>query len=213
MIKGVIFDFDGVLVDSVDVKTRAFARLFEGESREVIDEVVRYHLRNTGISRVEKIRYYYDVFLNRPLPESELTLLCERFALMVVGEVVTASYIDGAIEFLDTYHNKLDLYVASGTPEAEMKEIVWRRRMSGFFKGVYGSPMKKGAIASNILSKNNYSKDDVIFVGDAIADFEGAKEAGIGFIGLIKERGKNIFPESVSIIESHKELPKILGLN
>ncbi len=29
MIKAIIFDFDGVIVESVDIKTKAFARLFE----------------------------------------------------------------------------------------------------------------------------------------------------------------------------------------
>src|SRR5687768_6679568 len=40
----VVLDFDGVLVESVDVKTRAFARLYSRYGSDVEAEVVAYHL-------------------------------------------------------------------------------------------------------------------------------------------------------------------------
>ena len=46
MIRSIVFDFDGVLVDSVNIKTEAFARLFDHEGPEVLEKVVAYHLEN-----------------------------------------------------------------------------------------------------------------------------------------------------------------------
>ena len=46
-----IFDFDGVLADSVEVKTRAFAKLFQSYGPEIEDRVVKYHRNNGGMSR------------------------------------------------------------------------------------------------------------------------------------------------------------------
>lgn len=63
MINAILFDFDGVLVESVDVKTRAFADLFKDEEDEIVEKVVNYHLKNSGISRYDKFRYYYKEYL------------------------------------------------------------------------------------------------------------------------------------------------------
>ena len=71
MFKAVIFDFDGVLVESVDVKTNAFKKLFEKEPEEVVEKIIEYHLKNGGISRFEKFRYYYRHFLKRPLSKKK----------------------------------------------------------------------------------------------------------------------------------------------
>jgi len=40
MIQAIGFDFDGVLVESVDIKTRAYAYLFEDEGPEVVQQVI-----------------------------------------------------------------------------------------------------------------------------------------------------------------------------
>jgi beta-phosphoglucomutase-like phosphatase (HAD superfamily) len=63
------FDFDGVLADSVEVKTKAFARLFEPFGPEVMARVVDHHRRYSGVTRVDKFRHYYREFLQQPLSE------------------------------------------------------------------------------------------------------------------------------------------------
>ena len=50
MIRGIAFDFDGVLVESVDVKTRAYARMFEEYGADIVSKVVDYHMGNGGVS-------------------------------------------------------------------------------------------------------------------------------------------------------------------
>ena len=55
--EAIFFDFDGVLVESVDIKTTAFARLYAGHGEPVADAVVAYHRQNMGTSRFVKFRY------------------------------------------------------------------------------------------------------------------------------------------------------------
>jgi beta-phosphoglucomutase-like phosphatase (HAD superfamily) len=74
------FDFDGVLADSVEVKTKAFARLFAPFGPEVSAKVVDHHRRHSGVTRVEKFRHYYQEFLHQALSEAELAELCLWFA-------------------------------------------------------------------------------------------------------------------------------------
>lgn len=207
MIKVIIFDFDGVLVESVDVKTRAFARMFDEEGEAVVRMVTDYHLKNGGLSRVHKFRYYYEEILERSLSETKLRELCDTFSRLVIDEVINSPYVNGAKEFLDRVHNEIDLYVASGTPEDELREIIRRRDMDGFFKDVYGSPKLKGEIAKMILQKNGYNPKEVVFIGDSITDLKGAQESGVGFIGRIAGTGNTSFAGmDVKVIKDMNDL-------
>ena len=64
MIKGIIFDFDGVIVDSVGIKSDAFAHLYNSYGTQIENKVVEHHEKNGGLSREEKIKYYHKNFLN-----------------------------------------------------------------------------------------------------------------------------------------------------
>ena len=94
------FDFDGVLADSVEVKTRAFAKLFEPYGTEIEAKVVDHHRRNGGMTRVDKFRHYYKEFLQEPLNDEMLDSLCRKFSQLVVDEVVESPEIPGAEKFL-----------------------------------------------------------------------------------------------------------------
>ena len=100
MIRAVIFDFDGVIAESVNVKTDAFARLFEPEGPEIVERVLEHHLANGGVSRFDKFRFYYKEFLARPLSEPELDSLCGQFSHLVVEAVIDAPWVPGAQETL-----------------------------------------------------------------------------------------------------------------
>ena len=66
-IKAILFDFDGVLLESAEVKTRAFVKIFEPIAPHRMTEVVAYHTAHMGISRYVKFRYIYEQILKRPL--------------------------------------------------------------------------------------------------------------------------------------------------
>ena len=47
----IVFDCDGVILDSVPTKTRAFARLAEPYGAEARDRFVMYHMTHGGVSQ------------------------------------------------------------------------------------------------------------------------------------------------------------------
>jgi len=53
-----IFDCDGVILDSNRLKSQAFADALLDEPPERIKAFVRYHKQHGGISRYEKFRYF-----------------------------------------------------------------------------------------------------------------------------------------------------------
>jgi beta-phosphoglucomutase-like phosphatase (HAD superfamily) len=100
MIRAIAFDFDGVLAESVDVKTCAYVSLFGEYGQDVIAKVVDYHMENGGVSRFVKIRTIYDKILKKPLSEDKFKLLSEQFSNIVVDKVVAAPWVPGAKNFL-----------------------------------------------------------------------------------------------------------------
>jgi HAD superfamily hydrolase (TIGR01549 family) len=201
----VVFDFDGVLLDSVDIKTRAFASLYSGYGPSVVEQVVTYHMANGGISRFEKFRYFHNKLLGIPISKEEECKLADKFNELVEKAVITAPWIKGAEEFLKDHHDLIPLFVASGTPEEELVRILNKRGMSHYFKGAFGSPKKKGEILRNIINSFGFSPKRVLMVGDSTTDLEGAVEAGVCFLG-ISNGSEHAFPPDVFT------LPDLTGL-
>jgi beta-phosphoglucomutase-like phosphatase (HAD superfamily) len=56
MIKNIFFDFDGVLAESVNIKTEAFKQMYACNGDEVAGKIARHHVENGGVSRFEKFK-------------------------------------------------------------------------------------------------------------------------------------------------------------
>jgi len=187
MINTIFFDFDGVIAESVDIKTNAFAKLFEREGKTIVEKIVEYHRHNTGVSRYDKFRYFYREILGRPLPDDEFQRLCDMFSALVTDEVVRAPYVKGALEFLQTYSPRYSSYIVSATPQQEMEDIVARRKIGSFFKKIYGSPIKKEAAVKETLNNENILPENAVYIGDAKSDYEAAVLNGVHFIARTGE--------------------------
>jgi len=199
-----VLDFDGVVLESVDVKTRAFTELYEEHGPEVVAKVVAHHLVHGGVSRFEKFRLYHRSFLGRELDAREEAALGERFIALVEDAVVAAPWVAGAHEYLEMNYRRLPIFVASGTPETELARIVQRRGIAHYFAGVHGSPRTKGKIIATCIREGRFHATRVLMVGDSITDYEGAQEAGAAFLGIARDR--SAFPSSVPL------LPDLTGL-
>ena len=84
------------------------------------------------------------------------------------------------------------------------------KNLENKFKSIYGTPLTKTEIVRKILIENDYKKEDVIFVGDAIADQEGALNNDLKFIGRVPEDETSIFPKKTTIINDLKSLNDLI---
>jgi beta-phosphoglucomutase-like phosphatase (HAD superfamily) len=179
------FDFDGVLADSVEVKTRAFAKLFEPYGFEIVSKVVEHHRRHGGMTRVDKFRYYCHEYLGKSLSEEEIADLCQQFSELVVDEVVAAPEINGAEEFLKYWCSRLPCFVISATPEDEIRRIVHRRKLGQYFEEVLGAPCSKETNLSFLLDKYSLDPHRCLFFGDAESDYQAAQTHAVKFLAIL----------------------------
>lgn len=179
MIRAVILDFDGVILETAAVKTRAFADLFAASGRT--DEIRAYHLAHSGISRHVKIRHIREQMLGLPRDEAEERALADRFAQLIDAGVAQAPFVPGAREFLAAPGPRL-LYVASGTPQDELRGIARTRGIDRHFAGIFGSPDEKPSIIRKVLASHALDPAETVFVGDGLSDQRAAADTGVPFI-------------------------------
>lgn len=203
--RAIIFDFDGVLVESADIKTRAYAELYKEYGHKVVEQVVKYNLVQGGLSRFEHFRYFHQEILKKYLGQEEESRLAERFSHLVEQAVIAAPWVSGVMEFLDTHTGAIDFYIASGTPDEELRRIVSARKITHYFKGIYGAPQTKASIITNILSRSGMRAEEVVMIGDSMTDYDGAMIAGISFVGRISHAQESFFPASIVKINDFKD--------
>ena len=204
--QAMFFDFDGVVLDSVSVKTDAFYEMYLPNGKDIAEKVKQYHLEHGGISRFEKFRHYEHELLGKKVDEEEIKKLGDRFSELVFEKVLRAHFIPGALEFIEKYHKLYDCYVISGTPEDELKVIVEKRALAHFFNGIYGSPMKKADILGMLLFLNGYEPTKCFYFGDAGTDLEAAHRHSVPFVLVLSPDNRHLASNSDKAVEDFKEM-------
>ena len=210
MIRAIIFDFDGVILESAVIKTEAFGEVVKDYPKDRAEAFVAYHMSHMGISRHVKFRYFIENILGEEYTDEKAAELADNFERIVYERVMECPFVPGAKEFLERNHEKYDMYIASGTPDEEMQRVVDGRGIRNFFKGVYGTPMKKEEIVNKVLSENGYGIAEAVFVGDAGTDMQAAEATGLTFIGRNTPENKEVFNGVRFRVDDLREIEGIL---
>jgi phosphoglycolate phosphatase-like HAD superfamily hydrolase len=175
----IVFDFDGTLCDSADVKTEAFYELYlPDHGDEFATMVLEYHLTHAGISRYEKIRYVERELLTNDPDGRRVDEVAQRFSDLVEEAVVAAPLFDGVSELLEENSGSVPFAIASATPTEELRRITDRKGISQFFTAIEGSPRTKAEILTGFSHEFTLSPARIVMVGDQPSDADGATSAG-----------------------------------
>ena len=180
-IHAIIFDLDGVILESGNIKTQAFLELF-AEYPQWHARILEHHLENLGISRYDKFEWIYRELLRKPLSPAERAHLGECFSQIVLAKILDCPFVPGALETLKTLADKCLLFIGSGTPQAELDLILERRGLDRYFVNCWGAPATKTAIVNLVLNEYALEPSHILFVGDGSSDYDAASEMGIHFL-------------------------------
>ena len=186
-LKVIALDFDGTLVESNNIKDRAFETIF-CEWPEHTETMMRWHLTHDSIERGEKFRYFVEEVLALPGQNDLIEKLSSRFGQLTKEAIIECPYVKGAYEFLEYIRNRVSVYLVSATPQLDLDQIIKARGLGGYFKDVYGAPISKIETLKQIMLSENVSVDEILFIGDSAEDQQAAKFLGIRFIGRQSNR-------------------------
>ena len=183
-----IFDCDGVLLDSNRLKTEAFrqAALPYGES--AARRLVQHHVENGGVSRYKKFEHFVKKIVPDAIErETELRVLPDYDALLsayaaAVQEGLRTCAVAEGVEQLRAQTANTRWLVVSGGDQAELRAVFDERGIAHYFDGgIFGSPDSKGDIVAQEIRNGNI-KRPALFLGDSRLDHEVAKANGLDFL-------------------------------
>ena len=182
-IKIIVFDFDGTLVDSTQLKYDAYFELFDDSEHhdETIRGVLSEMYEESRFIIIEKILQRIG---NGEEPDliAKLDPLAEQYNDIVLAGAKSCPELPGAEMILTSLAQKYRLYVSSTTPEASLREIVDFRGWRGYFVDVFGYPRQKSTTLRQIMERENETGRQVLVVGDGESDRKSAVENGCFFL-------------------------------
>ncbi|WFE68809.1 HAD-IA family hydrolase [Thiomicrospira sp. R3] len=178
-----VFDCDGVVLNSNKIKTQAFYDVAKVYGHEPAQALKDYHVQNGGISRFVKFEYLLTEILKKPLDQTELKQLLENFAQEVKKALMSCEVAEGLAELREqTKH--ANWLIVSGGDQQELREVFKARGLDHFFNGgIFGSPDTKDIILAREIENNNITQP-ALFLGDSKYDHQAAQTAGLDFIFL-----------------------------
>lgn len=197
MIKNILFDFDGVILDSMKIKGDGFAELFKAYSQSSIEKLEAYHYANGGVSRFEKIRYFFREITKTEISEADVDSLSTRFGEIIADKLFDPdNLIAQTVAYIQQHCTRYNCHIVSGAEHHELNTLCAHFKIADYFKSIEGSPTAKSDLIRNLLQKNGYRADETVLIGDSINDYEAAKANGITFFGFnntaLKPLGKYI---------------------
>ncbi len=214
MKKIIIFDFDGVFVQSNQIKTLAFIKVYKklGLNNDQLKYIENFHKKNLGMSRFEKFKILHKFFFDINLNKNKLKKLSETFGEIVLNKIVSMPLSRCLKNFLKRNHKKYYFYISTGTPTKEIKKIIKIFCLEKYFIKIYGSPLNKNNHIKKIIKNKNFNKKNIFFIGDSEIDYKTSNNNNIKFI-LFKNKYNKVsnFKNKIFYIKNFCDFNKKLN--
>jgi len=193
----IFWDFDGVIKESVDVKTRAYFQLFEPFGAVVAERVREHHEAFGGMSRFEKFPLYLQWAGEEPT-ENRVREYCEQFSHRVVQGVIDAPWVPGVERYLRNNSSRQIFVLVSATPQDELLHILDALNLTHCFAELYGAPARKQDAIRTSLGVRRLDASDCLMIGDAQTDLDAASINRVPFLLRKHESNRQLFSACIS---------------
>jgi len=209
--RAIIFDFDGTLVQSNQIKRDTLFTVARtlGTTDEQFEQILSDH------PRYDRFGLYRELLVRTNRTDdldSNVEKLSNLYGELTILAISQAPEIPGAEKFLKEYSSQIPMYINSATPEEPLNQTVTQRGWAPFFRGIYGRPKSKNDIVDLVRKETGLSAEEILFVGDSLQDLESALDNGCPFLGVAHEPGWHYaFPENVPVLQNYCDFFKLAG--
>jgi phosphoglycolate phosphatase-like HAD superfamily hydrolase len=178
-----VFDCDGVILDSNALKSEAFFQSVIEYGKEKATALRDYHQKHGGISRYVKFDYFINHYLNDHPQKPSVAALAKRYSEETVNGLLSCEF-NQDVKLLRESLKDSHWLVASGGDQNDLRHVFARRQLEPMFQGgIFGSPDKKDVILARELAKGNI-RGKALYIGDSLYDFKAARSVGLDFVFL-----------------------------
>ena len=177
-----VFDCDGVILDSNNLKTQAFSEAIKGEPQEKIELLLLYHKEHGGVSRYHKFKHYFEKINPQENSEEKIIKATTRFAEIVHNGLKECNFIPGVLSFIRRVNAlNSNIFVVTGSDENELKDVFADREIDELFEMILGSPVTKYEHMINVIDLVGKDAKGIYF-GDSKLDMDVAESFGLDFV-------------------------------
>ena len=169
----ILWDFDGVIIDSNTVREFGFREVLMEFDSELVEQLIDFHNANGGWSRYVKFRYFYEKILKRPISESQVQELANSFSSIMVDRLPNPELlIEETVSYIKEMNSQgKQMHIVSGSDDNELKSLCEELELSKYFSSINGSPTPKSALVKAIIDNGNISASQYCLIGDALNDY------------------------------------------
>jgi len=185
MLKAVLFDMDGVIVDTEPLHYKAYHLMFKDVGIKVETDLYESF---TGQSTINICKRLVDHFKLKASPEQLMNLKRQHFKYLFDHDEELA-LIDGVLDLIKNYHqHDIKLVVASSASMPNINQIFNRFQLNPYFEGKFsGADLKQSKPHPEIFIKaaefTGFSKQECLVIEDSTNGIAAASAAGIFCVG------------------------------
>jgi HAD superfamily hydrolase (TIGR01509 family) len=209
MFKAVLFDMDGVIVNTEPLHSKAYHLMFDTVKINVSDQLYESFTGQSTISICHNLCSHFNL---RESPKT-LAALKRSFFKQIFETDTDLHLIDGALDLIKDYHNNgIALVLASSASMTTINNVFDRFNLNQYFIAkLSGADLKASKPHPEIFIKaaevSGYQKHECFVIEDSTNGITAAKAAGIFCIGFKSPHSKNQdYSKADLVITDFKEI-------
>ncbi|MGM3175584.1 MULTISPECIES: HAD family hydrolase [Dickeya] len=177
----IVFDMDGVLIDSNPFKISVAKRVMQSILPEAAMVFAEHFRKNFGQTRKAHFTWAYENVLARHgFTEEIVDTLIEQYGKLIAENYASCDVTAGTRSLLSQLHRPC--YVLTGSDQHEARALLGGHQLNTQFVDILGGPVNKSDNLKNVIHTYGINPAESVFIGDALHDFEVASHFGLSFI-------------------------------
>ena len=205
MLKAVIFDMDGVIVNSEPLHRKAYFDMFEEFNLNVSNRLYESFTGKSTSAICKELCKIFDLSISH----EKLMLSKRKHFKTIFDNDPEFQMIDGALSLIKNYfYNNLTLILASSASMTNINRIFKKFDLDKFFKAkISGADLKESKPNPEIFIKaaklSGFDKSECIVIEDSTNGVIASKSAGIYCIGFNSPNSKNQNYDKADLVVSN----------
>ncbi|SDU05755.1 haloacid dehalogenase superfamily, subfamily IA, variant 3 with third motif having DD or ED [Polaribacter sp. Hel1_33_78] len=212
-VKCVIFDMDGVIIDSEEIHKKAYYETFGSIGVTVSDDLYKTITGSSTINAFQKLVTYFNLTLN---PEDLVLAKRKRYVNFFENDP-TLHLVKGVEELIKYFYNKgFTLILASSSAMVNIDRVFNRFKLNTYFTAkISGADLKASKPHPEIFEKaailGSTPKENCIVIEDSDNGVKAANDAGIFVFGYRNPMAEDQTLENADfVIEEFNEIKELI---